>query len=207
MIAENYRITPYQTWQIASAIRLHFNDGDYDAFKFNFKVPGTQRAFESRRDRYFYEKIAKKYPRKNESIHFFMSNVISGKTWIGDMTSENYELWQNRIQSISYTFKSNISDIKSHCERHSICFDELFNCVGELPTIFKLYFSQIISIETLCILDILCNYSTHINKNESDPMGLLKETSHIVVGYKPFLLPKIDKQKYKEIVINAFTNS
>jgi hypothetical protein len=27
-----------------------------------------------------------------------------------------------------------------------------------------------------------------------------------VVGYKPFLLPKIDKQKYKELAINAFTN-
>jgi hypothetical protein len=206
MVSENYRVSPFEAWRIGIALRLHFAEGGYDALKFNFKVPQTQRSFETRRDRYFYEKVAKSYPKKQACIEFFLANMLAGKTWIGDMTGEIYALWQNRMQSLSYSFKSELSDCKQYCDQRGLSFDDLFSYAGELPPIYKLYFSQKVSLETLCALDVLCNYCAHINKNVSDPMGILQETSRIVVGYKPFLLPKIDKQKYKEIAFNAFTN-
>ncbi len=205
-ISENYRVSPVEACRIGIAMRLHFSEGSYDALKFNFKVPQTQRSFETRRDRYFYEKIAKSYPKKQACIEFFLANILSDKKWIGDMNGEIYSLWQNKMQSLSYSFKNELSDCKYYCDQRGLSFDDLFTCGSELPLLYKLYFSQKVSLETLCILDVLCNYCAHINKNVSDPMGILKETSRIVVGYKPFLLPKIDKQKYKELAFNAFTN-
>ena len=206
MVSENYRVSPPEVWNIACATRLHFAEGKYDAFKFNFKMPYRNGAFDSRRDRYFYEKIARQYTNKKMCIEFFLSNIIAGKTWIGDMTAETHSIWQNKMQSILYIFKNDISECKNYCDQKNIQFDDMFSGDEELPHIFKLYMSEKISLETLCILDILCNYCAHINKIGSDPMGLLKETSRIVVSYKPFLLSRINKQKYKEIVINTFTS-
>jgi len=204
MTLEDKRVSAFDTWSIYMAIKLHFSEGSYDAFKFNFRGPRLKEsAFAARRDRYFFEKLARRYVKKKTVIEFFTANILAGKTWVGDMSDEVYLAWQSRIQSLDYTFKTQIREIRSL----GISFDSLFEMSQGLPLIFKLYASEKILLETLCVLDILCDYSTHINKDISDPMGLLKNMSHKVSRYKPFIVDKINKQKAKEAVINAFTTS
>ena len=204
MTLEDKRVSAFDTWSIYMAIKLHFSEGNYDALKFNFKGPRLKEsAFAARRDRYFFEKLARRYVKKKTVIEFFTANILADKTWVGDMSDEIYITWQSRIQSLDYTFKTQIAEIGSS----GVSFDSLFETSQGLPLIFKLYASEKISLETLCILDILCDYSTHINKDISDPMGLLKNMSHKVSRYQPFIVDKINKQKAKEAVINAFTTS
>jgi hypothetical protein len=208
MTVEDTRVSAFDTWSIYAAIKLHFNEGTYDAFKFNFKGPRLKEStFAARRDRYFFEKLARRYVKRKIVIEFFTANVITDRLWIGDMSDEIYSLWQSRMQSLEYTFKTQMSELATYAHRQCITFDSLFVSNGDLPLLFKLYASDKLSLETLCVLDILCGYSTRINKNTSDPMGLLKNMSHKVNRYKPFIVDKINKQKAKEIVINAFTFS
>jgi hypothetical protein len=208
MTVEDTRVSAFDTWSIYAAIKLHFNEGTYDAFKFNFKGPRLKEStFAARRDRYFFEKLARRYVKRKIVIEFFTANVITDRLWIGDMSDEVYSLWQSRMQSLEYTFKTQMSELATYTHRQCITFDSLFVSNGDLPLLFKLYASDKLSLETLCVLDILCGYSTRINKNTSDPMGLLKNMSHKVNRYKPFIVDKINKQKAKEIVINAFTFS
>lgn len=208
MTFEDTRVSAFDTWSIYMAIKLHFNEGTYDAFKFNFKGPRLKEsAFAARRDRYFFEKLARRYVKRKTIIEFFTANVVSDRVWVGDMSDEIYSLWQSKMQSLLYSFKTQMSELGAYAQRHSVSFDSLFVSSGDLPLLFKLYASDKLSLETLCVLDILCGYSAHINKNTSDPMGLLKNMSHKVNRYKPFIVDKINKQKAKEIVINAFTFS
>jgi hypothetical protein len=203
MTLEDKRVSAFETWSIYMAIKLHFSEGTYDAFKFNFKGPRLKEStFTSRRDRYFFEKLARRYVKKKTIIEFFTANALADKTWIGDMSDEVYLAWQSRVQSIDYTFKTQMSEAASL----GLSFDALFDTSHGLPPLFKLYSSERLSLETLCVLDILCGYSARINKDASDPMGLLKNMSHKVIRYKPFIVDKINKQKAKEVVINVFTN-
>jgi hypothetical protein len=208
MTSTEYKMTGFDAWSIYTAIKLHFSEGTYDAFKFNFKGPRLQlNSFLARRDRYFFEKTAKKYNKKKQLIEFFLSNIIIGNSWVGNMTDEAYELWQGKMQSLQYSFKSQIVELNEYCVQHNISFDELFVAKNDLPLIIKLYTAQKLSLETMSILNILCNYTARINKTVSDPMGLIKHASHIVNRYQQFIASNIDRQKFKKIVINVFTSS
>ena len=64
----------YQAYQIYQSLKLHFTS-NYDAIKYNYKTPTKQTSFEKRRDRYFFEKLSRRFKR-DELIQYFTSNLI-----------------------------------------------------------------------------------------------------------------------------------
>jgi hypothetical protein len=203
MMVQDARVSGFETWSIYMAIKLHFSEGNYDAFKFNFKGPRLKEStFQSRRDRYFFEKLAKRYIKKKVIIEYFLSNILAGQEWVGNMTDEVYILWTSKIQRLQYVFKEETSTCASHAEN----FDALFKPQnGQIP-LYSLYMSDKISLETLCILDILCNYSPRICRTASDPMGIISTLTHKINNYNPFIrnLP-LQQKSFQEIVIKTFT--
>jgi hypothetical protein len=185
------------------AMKLHFSENDYDAFKFNFKGPRLkQSTFESRRDRYFFEKLAKRYIKKKVIIEYFLANILAGQEWIGNMNDDAYVMWTSKIQRLQYVFKEETSICANYVEN----FDALFKPQhGQIP-LYTLYMSDKVSLETLCILDILCNYSLRIARTASDPMGIILALTHKINNYKPFIrnLP-LQQKSFQEIVIKTFT--
>ena len=194
----------YDTWSVYTAMKLHFSSGSYNAFKFNFKGPRLKESsFLIRRDRYFFEKLAKKYPKRQTIIHYFLANILAGNKWIGGMSDEVYMTWTSRIQSLLYGFKTDISTL--HTLSHGK-FDSLFTVDGGQCKLYEAYHRGLVSLETLTTLDFLCGYTSHINKKGFDPMGMLNDTTQQINGYRPFITQVIsDKKLFQDIVIKTFT--
>ena len=92
------------------SLRLHFTSESYDFFKYNRKskdVPFD--TYLARKDRFFFEKISKKYPDEYED--FFVANMVSGINWPGDMIGDEkvYADWKRTKESLKYKFKTDIS--------------------------------------------------------------------------------------------------
>ena len=90
----------YQTYQIYQSLKLHFTS-DYDAVKYNYRTAVKRDTFERRRDRYFFEKLSRRF-NKEKLIHYFTSNLIQNPSvWIGDMTDEIYNDYIARYDKLT----------------------------------------------------------------------------------------------------------
>lgn len=197
--------SPFEVWSIYTAMCLHFKKGSsYDAFKFNFKGPRLKKeTFLAHKNRYEFEKLARAYPKKNDLILYFLSNLLANKTWINNMTRNTYDEYLGSIQSMQYVFKSDMNVLRQHCDN----FDDAFapQCAGEIPVIYKLYQSDAICLNTLAVLDTLVQYTLTIGKKCNDPLGIISDISFKIAKYKPFLRSEMNVEKYKNIIISLFT--
>ena len=198
-------LSPFDVWSVYTSMCLHFKTGSsYDVFKFNFKGPRLKKeTFLAHKNRYEFEKLARMFPKKNDLILYFLSNILSNKTWITNMNKSHYDEYLSSIQSLQYRFKSDMNTLRDYCEN----FDGAFKPKnpGELPVIYKLYQANAICLDSLVVLDYLIGYSSTILKNINDPLGISSDITHKIIKYKPFLRSEMNVEKYKNIVINLFT--
>ncbi len=184
---------------------LHFKKGSsYDVFKFNFKGPRLKKeTFLAHKNRYEFEKLARVFPKKNDLILYFLSNILQDKTWISNMNKNIYDEYLGSIQSMQYRFKNDLNVLRDNCAN----FDDAFisQDPGKIPVIYKLYQSNDICLNTLVVLDHLIHYTSAIGKNISDPLGIISDITHKIIKYKPFLRSEMDVEKYKNIIISLFT--
>lgn len=198
--------SPFEVWSVYTSLCLHFKKGSsYDAFKFNFKGPRLKKeTFHSHKNRYEFEKLARAYPKKNDLICYFLSNILCDKTWINTMNKECHNEFVAQIQALQYRFKNDMSTLHNFCNN----FDLLFapQSSGDFPLIYKCYQNQSISLDTLVVLDYLVEYVTIIEKTFKDPLGIVSDINHKILKYKPFLRSEVNVEKYKNIILNLFTN-
>lgn len=200
-------LTVYSTYM---AIKLHFQQGSYDAFKFNFKGPKRGRdKFLKSPDRYTYEKIAKKYREMNSLIGFLVANTLDGKTWIRDMDDECYMMWLAKLQRLQYQFNTDMNTLADYAINHELTFDDLLmsNRNNEIPVLDILIRKKTIQVESVIILDVLTGFISRINKTTlNDPLGILSDKVYMLKQYKPFIMQKINQAAAKNTVINLFTD-
>lgn len=186
---------------------LHFKKGSsYDALKFNFKGPRLKKeSFLGHKNRYEFEKLARAFPKKNDLILYFLSNILANKTWITNMNRSNYDDYLASLQSMQYRFKGDMNVLREHCDK----FDDAFvpKRAGEIPVIYKLYQSDAICLNSLAVLDYLVQYTSKISKNFNDPLEIISDITFKIIKYKPFLRSEMNVEKSKNIVINLFTNA
>ena len=199
----NAKISPRDGWQIFSAIRLHF-DGRFDCFKYNFQVGGRgNAAFEARPDRYFYEKFVKKYPTKVEACWYSCANVLDGKKWIGDTTDDALINLNKRLEALTYTFKQELELLAEDLAQFDKCLMN-FEQNGEPPKALDLYANGTISLETITILQILTNFVTHATPKIKDPLNQWSDYQLMIEKYAPFLKTRIDRDKYRDIILKRY---
>lgn len=198
---------PLDAWSTFTAMSLHFNpESNYNAFKFNFKGPRCKReTFESHKNRYQFEKLAKAYPKRNDVILYSLANIIAGNTWIGECNDGAYAKWQGKIQALDYNFKSEIAILAE--EAQGLSFDTCIVAVSptEIPLIYRLYSEGKLSLETLAILQNLLNFTPALNKKLVDPLEVSRNVSFRVTRYAPFLTPVLNLSKYTENILSVFT--
>jgi hypothetical protein len=204
------KTTGFDAWNICTAIKVHFSGSSYDAFKFNFKIGRLTRAnFESQKGKYFFDKVSRKYPKRNDLINFFLANYLSDRKWVGSMSDEALVQYEAKMQRIEYTFKTDIAKLKDHCDSIGCSFDDMFQIPENqsMPIIIQMFQNGSISFDTLTVLDIVLNFSKSLNKKVSDPLGVADQIFNTIIGYKPFIIngKYISKEKIKEIVIKCFT--
>ena len=189
---------PFDAYKQYLSLKNHFTKEKYDYHKYCGKSRATVQSFYKRKDRFWFEKLARNKDDK-EVIEFFVSNFITctdpSKLWIGEMIREGegrYTDWKKRNQSLSYIFKG---EIESVFEDNN--FDSMFVINGSShPRILKLYLSGDVSIETFVILDRILGFKNQFDSKLSDPVW--ETVSMRMKKYSPFL--NIDVFRYKKIL-------
>ena len=188
---------PFDAYRQYLSLKNHFTKEKYDYHKYCGKSRATVQSFYKRKDRFWFEKLARNKDDK-EVVEFFVSNFITctdpSKLWIGEMIREGegrYTDWKKRTQSLSYVFKQEVENILAGND-----FDSIFSSKSGHPIILKKYLGGDISIETLVILDRVLGFRKEYDDNLQDPVW--ETVSMRMKKYSPFL--NIDVQRYKKIL-------
>ena len=188
---------PFDAYKQYLSLKNHFTKEKYDYHKYCGKSRATVKSFYKRKDRFWFEKLARNKS-DQEVIEFFVSNFITctdpGKLWIGEMIREGegrYTSWKKRTQSLSYMFKQEIEDLLSEYDVNTA-----FATTTSYSPVLKKYLSGDISIETMVICDKILGYRTDYDKKLKDPVW--ETVSMRMRKYSPFL--NIDVFHYKKIL-------
>ena len=190
-------MTAYETYCHYLAIKKHFTEKDYDYFKYNGKIRTSQKAFDARKDKLFFQKLAK----HNDVLGFLVSNLsVNNNAWIRDLAyseqaEEVYTQWQKRNQSLTYIVKNDINKLSDDLN------EELLVPNNDHPKVLKEYLSEEITLETLCVISTLTGAVKYWDKRlGSDPIW--STLGNKVKKYTPFL--KYDKDKMRQILLDKY---
>jgi hypothetical protein len=103
--------------------------------------------------------------------------------------------WEGRIDSLTYTFKDDLSRLKENYPENFIPNN------GQHPHIMTLYLQKKISIETFTILANISNIYDRWSKEIVDKV-VARDIIRLSKKYYPFL--EIDRKKFSEIVKERF---
>jgi len=154
-------VTGFTLFKYARAVKLHFTDEAYNIFAYGCKVRGTSfEKFLSGKDYNLYNAMARKFEDEADTVQFLVANYAYNNDPIHNfaLSDRNYVIWNKRKQSLSNTFKEDLSKIVLHLEKKKLESSILFNSKDSLPELFKIYLSGIISIETMYLINKINPY-------------------------------------------------
>jgi hypothetical protein len=180
------------------ALKNHFTKPSYDYFKYNGKTNASLTAFEKRKDKLWFQKLA-----KHSDVHnFLLANlVVNEKAWIreiaySDVAEKVYKEWAQRQQSLSYVFKNDLGKLNPDFNSNFVCKE------NEHPLLLKLFLAGEISLETLCLLLEFTGAKGYWdNKMQYDLVYDQLRTK--IEKYTPFI--KVDKVKLKNVLLDYFS--
>ena len=188
---------PVDAYRCYLSMKNHFTKDKYDYHKYCGKSRASVESFYKRKDRFWFEKLARNKKDK-EVEEFFISNFITctdpSKLWIGELMREGedrYTSWKKRTQSLSYTFKEELESILIDQD-----LDSIFSSKKGHPPLLKKYLSGQTSIETMVILDKILGYRKEFDNRIQDPVW--ETVSMRIKKYSPFL--HIDVFRYKKVL-------
>ena len=192
------KVRPFAADKSYLGLKNHFTKEKYDYHRYGGKSRASLESFYKRRDRYFFEKLSRQKD-DAEVVEFFVSNFVScddpQSLWIGEIVrngEQNYTDWKKRLQSLSYTFKSEIENVFAGKN-----FDEMFHIEGtKHPLIVKEHLGKNISLESLVLLNKIIGFKNNFDKKLNDPVW--KFLSMRMSKYDSFL--HIDVIKYRKIL-------
>ena len=200
--------TAFEAYQMFIALKQHFSNSNYDFFKYHGKIKASRSGFRIRKDKYFFEKLSRKYSPK-ELMGFYVSNLIKNpEVWIGEMcrnrdSQQNYLEWKRRKESSTYCFQTEVAYIKEQEEQ----FDNLFECNRQQhPKLVDLYTEGSIALETLVGIDFIVDCFKGWNKIIGGDL-IWKDLYYLCRQYRPFLeYDKRTEKKFRDILRKEFSD-
>lgn len=197
----------YDAYRKYVAIKLHFQQKDYDYFKFAGVAKVSREKFETRNDKYFFQRIAKVY-NEEQFEQLLVANFISNKSgWIGDIFSDDGRKrlleWKKTQQALEYLFEQDLQAIKQLIDDGEISsFDDIFSCVdSDWPELVTMVFQSAIKIETFIIMNKVLNFFPKMDSHIADTL-VWPELRLMCSKYSPFI--KVDIKRYKKIMRKIF---
>lgn len=181
------------------ALKNHFSSPNYDYFRYNGKLKVNSTSFDQRKDKLFFQKLA-----KHPDVHNFLVANLSknDKAWIKELAYSDdaervYKDWLKRNQSLTYVVKNDLSQLDSPFDGNFIV-----SKTQSHPRLLQLYLGGHVTLETMCILLDITKAKKHWDsKMEFDP--IYDEVRKKIEKYTPFI--KYDKDKMKKIVLDYFS--
>lgn len=174
---------PFEVYKLYLALKLHFTKKEYDITKTKGAVKVKQETFLKRKDLTSIRKLARDYKR-SDIIDFLVANFVSGEKWGGlfDVEANRvYKDWLSRKAKREYIFEQDVAKIELEMQKNSI--DNPFvEKNSQHPLTFKLYFANMITIETVVLLDKVFNF---VDIDTDDVF--IGDISLIIKKYRPFV--------------------
>jgi len=191
-------MTGYEVYSLYNSLKLHFSQKSYDFFKYQGKSRVSVDTFEKRKDKFYFHKLARKYPNYDDMLFFLVSNFVENdNVWVGNLLGEEYEekykLHRKVYQSLSYVFENECLKIFEDCENPN----DVLKTDGDYPILLVMALRKEISIETLCVLNSILNFLPMWDKKITDTIRW-PEYKNKIEKFTCFL-PK-DVIKYKLIL-------
>ena len=181
---------PIDAYLMYCAMKAHFDKSDYDFVKYNGKSKVSRESFYNRNDRIFFVKLTRKHKSKQDIQDYLLANfLIHPKGWVGKFDENNYTEWKKKIQSLTYTFKSEIEPI---IDKNLVAVSK-----NKHPKLLKEYLGKRVSLETLVILDNILSFHKEWNTKLVDDY-VWKDVYKLMNDYKSFL--KFDTNNFKLIL-------
>tara|TARA_B100000700_G_C14878554_1_gene776918 strand:+ start:43 stop:642 length:600 start_codon:yes stop_codon:yes gene_type:complete len=187
-------LSPFDTYKQYLAYKNHFTREKYDYHRYGGRSKAKVESFYKRKDRYFFEKMSRKY-NDDQVKDFFLANFVDTDNpqglWIGNIIKTGevvYKEWMKRQQSLFYNFKQNSEDMMDEYD-----YEEFFDASKGHPPILKEHLGGKISVEEMCVYEKVFSYCKDYDKQLDDPVW--KVVGLKVRKYLPFL--DIDRDKYR----------
>jgi len=183
----------YCTYQ---AIKLHFNSENYNFFHYDGKTRVSVDAFQKRRDKFLFHRLARKY-RDDEMVPFLVANFVhSDDNWTKSLLEEEaestYREWKRKTDSMSKIY---VEDLEKIANKDN--FNELFKVEdGQFPKLLTAFLQNEVTIETMVILNNIFDFIRIWDKKISDDI-IYPKVSRKIRKYGAFL--SVDIKKYKEL--------
>ena len=186
----------YGAYLLFLALRTHFTRPSYDFFRMKGKLRATKESYDKRKDKMFFEKIAKRY-NAEELKNFYVANFLEDKHYIIDMIDDIahgvYFDYEKRRQSLAYIFKNDLDRVFEHGCKYA------FNDVdSDYPHIVGLILNRTIAIESAIILNDYIPYVNKFNKYFENDDVIWSRVALKLSKYRPFL--HYDAEKFKAIL-------
>ncbi len=194
-------MSPFKLCRLYLAIKLHFDTTKYSCIKYNFKVKYTEEQFEKRRDIMFFKSLYRKDYIKTDAVNFMIANYLNdpeGFAWIGNLLKPDAESiyleYIKRRDSMSYTFTKEV-------EKFSEPLDLMVKVKsGQFPTLLVKYFHGEIGIDTIIIINKICNILPYWDNNITDALVYPTYRKKFEKYQEIFDIIDLDKTKYKKIL-------
>jgi hypothetical protein len=197
---------PWDAYLLYSALKLHFESDSYDALKYNFKTSAKAKSFVMRKDRFFFAKLAKKYPNKDDLIDFLVANFVTAREtlWSGELVKPeaegSYMTWRGKMETFSYKFAQDLETISA---KYPSIDQALVSKDGAYPPVVAMANSGVIMLETAVALDLLTNFMKDAKVTETILWPGLARKIH---KYRVFIGRKTDLKKLRNAIIQRFTS-
>lgn len=190
-------MSAFECYKEYVALKNHFTQPSYDYHKYNGKSRASPATFEARKDKLYFQKLAK----LPDPSNYILANLVENpKIWIKEIifslsAQQIYKDWAKRQQSLMYMFKEEIAKLNDD-------FDSNFKVVDQThPYAIKLFLRKEISLETLILLvDVAKCYSYWSKRLQYDPS--VEDVLTKITKYQPFM--QYDREKVKNIVLDKF---
>lgn len=186
-------------------MKNHFN-GRYDVIKYHWTMRISDAAYNKRRDRYFFEKLADKYTLKELTL-IFMSNLVANQdAWIGDISDADalvfYREYLGKLKRVKTVFEDDIKNMYYFAKKvETKTLNDLFVYNKSISSsyIFKLLQSNVIGFETFILLD---SFLDIINTHDESSTDLVWSNYSVKLkAYKKIL--NIDSVEAKKLFIQT----
>ena len=175
------------------ALKSHFSSKDYDYFRYHGKVNASIDSLRARKDRFFFEKLAK----HNDPRGFLLANLVSNPhSYVRDLAYNEdaktiYTKWLKTKESLSYHFTEQLKTLDDDLR------STLVPVSAQHPQIIREYLGGRISLETLCIIVNITNAIPYWEKQQlNDP--IFNDVVWLIKKYTPFI--GYDKEKLTNLI-------
>lgn len=132
----------FQVYKYYLGTKLHFSDIKYDVIEMNCRVSAGQTAYNKRRDKWMFEKLAAQITEPRYLIRYLVANFAYGHSNVlydREVGQDMESKWIKNKESMSRIFQVDLERIS---EIPFLQSEDLSNAI------FKLYKSELISLET-----------------------------------------------------------